>query len=172
MASTPPVDPINTWQGKLSNRPLLTIAYGSIILLHLLLPLRHHYFDGPVVWTEEGHRYAWRMMLRIKQGSGHFKVVLPDEDETIKVRPENYMDRRQSWKMYSHPDMILQFAHFLRDEYIAKGHENVEVYAQIKVGLNYRKKQTFIDPEVDLAQEKWSFLQSSPWIVPLKEPIE
>ena len=74
--------------------------------------------------------------------------------------------------MLTHPDMILQFAHFLRDEYQKKGWEEVAVYAKIRAGLNGRKYQTYIDPDVDLAKEEWSFFEESDWIVPLAKDVD
>ncbi len=37
-------------------------------IVQLLLPIRHHFFKDNVLWTEEGHRLSWRMMLRSKSG--------------------------------------------------------------------------------------------------------
>ena len=53
------------------------IAAGLVLLftVELGLPLRHHYFASDVNWTEVGHRYSWRMMLRSKQGYGSYTVV-------------------------------------------------------------------------------------------------
>ena len=41
----------------------------------LLFPLRHHLYPGPVTWTEEGHKYSWRMKLRDKDGWVRFRLV-------------------------------------------------------------------------------------------------
>lgn len=147
----------------------VTLIIGLFCLLHLVIPLRHHYFPGPVAWTEEGHRYAWRMMLRDKRGYGYFEVKTKEQEKTTKVRPEAFLNERQSRKMYTHPDMILQFAHFIRDKYEAEWNEEVEVYAQIKVKLNGRKYQRYIDPGRDLAREEWSFWKTSDWIVPFDD---
>lgn len=143
----------------------LIIGYG---LMHVLLPLRHWYFPGTPAWTEEGHRYSWRMMLRSKRGYGTFKVVDNKTGEEFKERPKNYLNSRQKRKMLTHPDMILQYAHFLRDKYLEEGHESVSVYANIKCKLNGRAYQVFIDPEIDLAQVEWSYTRPSEWIVPFE----
>jgi hypothetical protein len=44
------------------------------------------------------------------------------------------------------PDMILQFAHFLENEYQKKGIENPIVRAEVYVTLNGRKSELLIDP--------------------------
>ena len=151
------------WEFNKTYYPIIKTILIVIGLFHIAMPLRHHYFEGNVAWTEEGHRYSWRMMLRSKQGYGDFEVKNLTTGKYETIRPASYMERVQRRKMYSHPDMILQFAHFLRDEYIAKG-EKVEVYANIKVKLNGRKYQPYVDPSVDLAKEEWSFFKSSDWI--------
>ncbi len=146
---------------------------GSIILLcllHLSVPFRHHYFKGNVAWTEEGHRYSWRMMLRGKRGGGQFKVKNLSTNELKVVRPKDYLSDRQYRKVYTHPDMILQFAHHIRDEYQEKWQtDSVAVYAKIRCKLNHRHYQNYTVDTIDLAREEWSFLKESEWIVPLEE---
>lgn len=148
------------------NKKYYSVAKTILLLIglfHIVTPLRHHYFEGNVAWTEEGHRYSWRMMLRSKQGYGDFKVKNLTTGQTETIRPAVYLNKTQRRKMYTHPDMILQMAHFIRDQYTAKG-EEVAVYANIKVKLNGRKYQPFIDPTVDLAKEEWLFFSSSNWV--------
>ncbi|MEM8908102.1 MAG: HTTM domain-containing protein, partial [Bacteroidota bacterium] len=165
-------EPPTLTQQAIPIAPRKKVLIRNLLLLfcsiQLLLPLRHHYFPGPVAWTEEGHRYSWRMMLRDKNGYGYFEVRGTKTDEYVKVKPTVYLNKRQKRKLYTHPDMILQFAHFLRDEYQAKWQEEVEVYAQIKVRLNGRKYQRYIDPGKNLAKVEWSFWQPSEWIEPMK----
>ncbi len=159
--------------GILSNTPFqrkwTTAALALIVIFHLAYPFRHQYFEGRAAWTEEGHRFSWRMMLRSKSGHGHFWVKDPSKDKKYKVRPNKYLTDKQVRKMFTHPDMILQFAHLLRDDYAAKGVEAPEVYAEIRARLNGRNYQTYIDPEVDLAKIEWSPWQVSEWIVPLEK---
>ncbi|MEL6865650.1 MAG: HTTM domain-containing protein [Bacteroidota bacterium] len=138
--------------------------------INLTLPLRHHYFDSKVAWTEEGHRYSWRMMLRSKRGYGHFRVVDLRTGELIaRENGKKMLSKRQKHKMCTHPDMILQFAHHLKDKYQQEGRDSIAIYAYMKVKLNGRPYQNFIDPNVDLTQIEWSFLESSDWIVPFKD---
>lgn len=144
-------------------------ALSVIVTFHLLMPLRHWYFEGDVAWTEEGHRYSWRMMLRSKRGYGYFEIKNKETGEVTKVSPEEYLTERQADKLMTHPDMILQFAHYLRDLWGRRGVPEVEVYASIRASLNGRRTQPFVDSEVDLAKEKWHFFKTSPWIVPLEE---
>ena len=140
---------------------------STVILIHLLLPFRHHLFKGEVVWTEEGHRYSWRMMLRSKRGYGNFKIKNPETGETTKVRLSDHLTDRQRNKMLTHPDMIWQFAQHLKKIWAEKGEENVEIYADIKVRLNGRKPQPFIHLNTDLAKAEWHFFKHEEWILPV-----
>jgi hypothetical protein len=156
---------IPLWQAAPRNRTAILSGLGVLMAIHLMLPLRHHLYPGDVAWTEEGHRYSWRMMLRSKIGFGTFKIVHQDTGKTTVVRPKDYLSERQERKLYTHPDMILQFAHFLEKEFEQEGQE-VAVYAKIRCKLNYRDYHDYIDPERDLTQVKWSFWTPSDWILP------
>lgn len=151
------------------NRKLVLAFLIPIGLFHLTYPFRHHLLKGDVAWTEEGHRYSWRMMLRSKQGYGHFKIVDKKTGETERVNPGEYLSKKQRRKVYTHPDFVLQFAHYLQKIYWEEQGKDVEVYADVKVKLNGRKYQQYIDKEIDLTAVEWSFLEESPWIVPFKE---
>jgi hypothetical protein len=72
--------------------------------------------------------------------------------------------------MATHPDMALQYSHFLAEQKRREGFENVEVRAYIMASLNGRKPQLLIDPKVDLTKEQASLLPAK-WILPLTEPL-
>jgi vitamin K-dependent gamma-carboxylase len=50
---------------------------GLWLAFHFLWPLRHTLIPGDANWTEEGHRFSWRMMLRSKEGYLQFSVFDP-----------------------------------------------------------------------------------------------
>ena len=139
-------------------------ALVLLVALHVFLPLRNYLFGTDVNWSEEGHRYSWRMMLRSKQGTGGYRLV----DETGMeeyVRPADSLNRKQYRKMVTHPDMILQYAHYLHDLRARQGRQ-VRVYGNFRVRLNGRQMQPFIDPGVNLAATEWSWLTTKPWVLP------
>ena len=140
--------------------PLLVV----ITLVHVALPLRHRFFASDVGWSEEGHRYSWRMMLRSKQGYGNFRLVDRRTGREERVRPADSLDFKQSRKLMTHPDMILQYAHHLRDVRAAAG-QDVAVYADIHARLNGRDYVRYIDPTVDLGRTEWTWFGSKPWIL-------
>ena len=159
------------WQADPNYRPYILVALALIALFHVLVPLRHHLFAGDVAWTEEGHRYSWRMMLRSKSGNGKFYVDTPRRVgdsltwERHTVYPRKRLTKKQTRKLYTHPDMILQFAHHLRDEALAQGHDSVRVYAEVRTRLNFRNYHPYVDPERDLAKETWNLFGPNDWIL-------
>lgn len=170
----------NWWQKRFASEPQAleyTVSQRKgvkaltviMVVTLCLVPFRHHLFTGNVAWTEEGHRYSWRMMLRQKQAYGSFEVKNLTTNEIEKVKLKGYLTKRQRRKMLTHPDMILQFAHFLKKEYETKYGNEVAVYAKIKAKLNGGKYQEYIDSEVDLGKEPFELFRHKEWIKPLKE---
>jgi hypothetical protein len=158
---------IPLWQAQTTIRNSVFGAFIAVILIHSTIPFRHHFYPGDVAWTEEGHKYSWRMMLRSKSGRGHFTVVKSDgTKEDIDLKDHLY--RRQRRKVLTRPDLMIQFAHIIRDQYREKG-EEVEVYAKVRVKLNGRARRRIVDPEYDLAKAEWHHFRSSEWILPYEE---
>lgn len=152
------------WQYRPSLMKPILVGLVLLFSVHLLLPLRHWAFNSDVTWSEEGHRYSWRMMLRTKQGSGHYRVVDKATGEETIVYPADSLSSRQNRKLVTHPDMILQYAHHLRDLNAALGKE-VSVYANMRVKLNGRDLQKFVDPEVDLSTVHWQWFERKDWVL-------
>lgn len=145
--ATPPALISSIWRRRL--------LVGFLIIFcsyNLLFPFRHFFIEGVADWTEEGHRYSWHMMLRSKKGKGRFTVKIPSEDKIIKISTKKYLNSRQRKKMFTHPEMILQFAHFLRDKYEKKGYKDVEVYANVKCRFNGRDYANIVKKDIDLAK--------------------
>jgi vitamin K-dependent gamma-carboxylase len=137
-------------------------ALAFYFAVQLLLPFRHWLYAGNVHWTEEGHRFAWHMMLRGKTGETYY--VLREGERIWRVDPREFLTDRQYRKMAGHPAMILQFAHYLRDELKPR---EVAVHAVAWVSLNGRAPALLIDPEVNLARTERSWGAAS-WILPLE----
>lgn len=56
------------------NKSVLLYFFLPYFILQIALPLRHWFIKGDVLWTEEGHRLSWRMMLRSRSGFTNFKI--------------------------------------------------------------------------------------------------
>ena len=142
------------------------IAVVSIwFIFQLGLPLRHWFYEDDVLWTEEGHRLSWRMMLRSKSGISAFRVVDKDTKKVEYIDKGKFLSDKQLRAISSKPDLIWQFAQRLKREYAKKG-QDVQVFVDSKVSVNGRPYQQYIDPETDLANEKWQHFKHHDWILP------
>lgn len=150
-----------------SNYKLLTTILILYMLVHVALPLRHHFFKDDVLWTEEGHRLAWRMMLRTKSGSARFYVTDKITNETTRVKLNDYLSPKQIRRISTKPDFVWQFAQRLKQEYAKQG-QDIEVRAKVFVRVNGRPLKQLIDPEVDLASQEWYHFKHHDWILPSK----
>jgi vitamin K-dependent gamma-carboxylase len=117
-----------------------------------------------VLWHEQGMRFSWRVMLREKSGALAYRVV-DAQGRTRIVTPRDYLTELQYREMAGQPDLILQLAHHIRDDFAARGLGPVRVYADSRVSLNGRPAQRMIDPEVDLASQR-DGLARADWILP------
>jgi vitamin K-dependent gamma-carboxylase len=130
----------------------LALALGGLYcLLQLLLPLRYLVYGGNVLWHEQGMRFSWRVMVREKGASVTFVVRSKASGRSWQVGPDHYLTALQEREMSEQPDLILQLAHHIRDDFAKRGHGPVEVRADARVSLNGRPSRPFIDPQVDLA---------------------
>ncbi len=151
------------------NRILLSI-FSFFFIVQLLLPLRYLLYPGELFWTEQGYRFSWRVMLMEKAGYAQFTV----KDSTGKfavVNNNEFLTLLQEKMMSTQPDMILQYAHILRDHYEQLGFRSPQVYIDSYVALNGRRGRVMINPGTDLAQEKDS-LYPKAWILPLNDEIK
>ncbi|SDR85616.1 HTTM domain-containing protein [Christiangramia echinicola] len=148
-----------------SYRNFLIAAMSVWFVIQIGLPLRHWFFQDDVLWTEEGHRLSWRMMLRGKSGRVAFKVVEKGTTDTIFVDKKEYLSRKQMRAITSKPDLIWQFAQRLEEDYARQG-KKIEVYAEGKISVNGGPYKPLIDPKVDLAAEEWQHFKHHDWILP------
>ena len=141
-------------------RPVFVAAAFVFFGIQLLLPWRHLLYPGDVLWTEEGFRYSWRVMVVEKTGHVEFRVQRAD-GETERVHPSQWLTMQQEGQMSVQPSMIRDFAVFLAG---LEG-EGTRVYADAWVSLNGRTAQRLIDPHVDLAGQPRGWWAKR-WVLP------
>jgi vitamin K-dependent gamma-carboxylase len=127
------------------------ILMGVYALTQVLLPLRCFAYGGNVRWHEQGMRFSWRVMVREKNGSVTFYVRQKSTGRVFEIAPRRYLTLAQEREMSGQPDLILQFAHFLRDDFARRGFGPVTVSVDALVSLNGRPMVPMIDPKVDLS---------------------
>jgi hypothetical protein len=149
---------------------LLIFGFTLFFLFQFAFPFRYMLYPGELFWSEQGYRFSWRVMLMEKAGHAQFLVKDKNGKQEI-VNNTEFLTTLQEKMMATQPDMILQYAHILRDFYSKKGYESPQVFVDSYVALNGRLGKPLIDPKTDLAKEHESFLPKS-WIIPLNDEIK
>jgi len=140
-------------------------------VFQIIFPLRNNFYQGELLWTEQGYRFSWRVMLIEKAGYTTFKVVDNKNKNFQVVDNMDFLTPFQIKQMSFQPDMILDYAHFLGDTFKKRGFNDVSVFADSYVTLNGRPSKRFIDPKVDLYKQK-NDLKHKTWIIPIKDDIK
>ena len=141
------------------------IVYFLIIpylIIQLLLPLRHHFIEGDVLWTEEGHRLSWRMMLRERNGFIHIRIK---DLKTGKLSVYDYrknLTDKQIQNLATKPDFIWQYCQYIKKEF--KGKE-IAIFINCKNSINRKEYKTLIDPKFDMAKAKWNYFRHNEWLL-------
>ena len=149
-----------------------TVALLSIYLAwQVLMPFRHLLYPGRSSWTEEGHQFSWHMMLREKNVAIRFYIHDPQRGKKGILQVSSFLNYRQLSRMGRDADMILDFAHFVRDHYREHDREGLQIYVLNLVSLNGRKPQLMLDPLLDCASTERLLVFPQPWILPLEEPL-
>jgi len=143
-------------------------ALITYICFQLIFPFRYLLYPGNLYWTEQGYRFSWRVMLMEKAGYIVFHIYDPETGKIEQVNNYKYLTKTQEKQMSTQPDMILQFAHFLKEKYREKGFINPQIMAESYVTLNGRRSKPFIDSKVNLVEieEGWGH---KTWVLPLVE---
>lgn len=148
--------------GSRLNRSIYIISL--FLIVQLIVPFRYLLYPDNLYWTEEGYRFSWRVMLMEKAGTATFKIVDGKTGNRFYVNNRDFLTSFQEKQMATQPDMIIQYAHYLRDHFASQGHQNIEVYTESYVTLNGTLSKPFIDPNVDLAKKEDSWLHKD-WIL-------
>lgn len=145
-------------------------VFCLFFLVQLAIPFRHVFYPGELFWTEEGYRFSWRVMLMEKAGYAQF-VVKDSTGKHVVVDNTLFLTTLQEKMMSTQPDMILQYAHILKDHYKQSGFQSPEVYVDSYVALNGRIGKPLIDPNTDLAKQEESFYHK-PWVLTFSDEIK
>lgn len=127
-------------------------ALAGWFAIQLALPLRHHAYPGQLLWTEEGLRWSWHVMIVEK--SGHLELTARDRvtGERWPIDPSEDLTFAQRRMMATSPDMLLRYAAHVRERWAARGRD-VAVHADAWVAMNGRRSAPLVDPEIDLAAQ-------------------
>jgi hypothetical protein len=146
------------------------IFWGTYVALQLVIPFRHFLYPGNANWTEEGHLFAWHMMLREKTCGLRFYARDPKTGSNWEVDPLEHLNVRQYSRIGKDADLMLQFSHYLSRQLGTPGEKDIEIHAIDLVSLNVRKPQLLFDPKLNLSAIERSLMPKK-WIYPLTEPL-
>lgn len=156
--------PVQYSEPIIGNRSVLLYFFLPFFIIQLILPVRHHFIKGDVLWTEEGHRLSWRMMLRQRQGYATFRVI---DKKTQTEIPYDYLKKltpKQQGFVGANPDGMWQMAQFIKKEFAEKG-TDVSIYINAEASINGGKFKKLINPETDMATAKWDYFFHNDWIL-------
>lgn len=139
----------------------------SYMIIQLIVPMRYLLYPGNLYWTEQGYRFSWRVMLMEKAGTATFYVTDTKTGKKGFVDNSQFLNIHQEKQMSFQPDMIVQYARHLKNEYTKMGLNNPKVTAEIYVTFNGRPSQLFVDSTIDLSEVEDTFEHKS-WIRPFE----
>jgi hypothetical protein len=151
-------------------RNLVLVFFLLFFVVQLVLPWRYLAYPDELFWTEEGYRFSWRVMLMEKAGHAEF-IVRDTNGYYENVNNDDFLTPLQEKMMAAQPDMLIQYAHILREHYKKKGFTSPQVYVDSYVTVNGRIGRPMIDPTTDLAQLEDN-LQHKYWILPFDDEIK
>lgn len=156
---------LSLWEKAFSG---LLIAY---VAFQVVWPLRSRLYAEETSWTERGHLFSWRMMLRTKEVGLGYAIRNPKTGEVSNANHAKYLDEEQAEKFGRDPMNIVALAKFLALQWEKENGMRPEVYAFVAASLNGRKPQMMIDPNLDLASLSNEDVISRKFVMPLKEPL-
>ena len=146
----------------------MQIILGLYVVAQLVLPFRHTLYPGWTIWHEEGHYFAWRMMLRQKITRMQFNVTHPDNGEQRYADPRDYLNTSQFKVFAGNPGMILQFAKHLDQLVQSNAGFDPIITAKIEVSMNGREFRQLVDQSLDLSRIP-AYEPAFYWIKPFGE---
>ena len=144
------------------------VCMGLFFTLQIFIPFRYLLYPGNLLWTEQGYRFSWRVMLMEKSGTCFFYVRDGREGKKFQVNNAIFLTPYQERMVETQPDMILQYAKILADNYRDEGMHDPQVTVESYVSLNGSGSRLFIDSSVNLVQERESWFGEKKWILPYK----
>ena len=143
------------------NTKLFVVFFVPFFIVQLVMPLRHHFIKGDVLFTEEGHRLAWRMMLRERKGNLNIKVV---DKKTGLSHYYNYgseLTPKQIKILSNSPDVIWQYCQRIKKE----SKKPISIFVECSVSINRRPYYKLIDEKTDMATAKYDYFRHNDWIL-------
>ena len=146
------------------SKSVLLYFFLPYFIIQIILPVRHWFIKGDVLWTEEGHRLSWRMMLRSRSGYTNFRIYNKKTNQRIFYDFHAELTPKQLNMISEKPDAIWQLAQRIKKDYAQKGID-ISIFADSNVSINRKPYLKLINPDVDLAQAEWNYFFHNDWLL-------
>jgi len=144
---------------------ILIACSALYFIIQIGLPLRHWTIKDDVLWTEEGHRMSWRMMLRSKSGTMTMHLVNKETGDKTVYNYRKNLSKKQANSLATKPDLLWQMAQRIKKEQSELGND-VAIYVTSRVSVNGGPYFPFINPDIDIAAQEWKPFSHLDWILP------
>ena len=144
------------------------ILLGLFLAAQVFIPFRYLLYPGKLLWTEEGYRFSWRVMLMEKSGTCYFYVKDGPAGRKMQVDQGAFLTAYQERMLETQPDMMLQFAQILKQDFQRQGMTDPRVTVESYVSLNGSGSRLFIDSTINLANEEEGWFSHKKWILPFE----
>ncbi len=154
-------------------RIVITSFVSVWLFVQILVPMMALWHTNlETAWKGHLDNFTWRMMLNDKAVyTASFVVDMPEINKVAFVPAENYLSKRQCFRITTMPNMAIQYTQYLKRAYQREFQtENVSVHAYIKMSVNYREPEIWADPTVDLAS-KQPIWDPHEWIMPVTKSL-
>ncbi len=130
----------------------IKLMLSLFFVMQFSFPLRHYFLTDNVLWSENGFRFAWHVMVMEKNGYVTYAIKDNETGKQWIEYPSKRLTTIQEKQMSFQPDMIWQYGKYLEDIYDEKGMHSISIHVNSKASLNGRTSQTLISETVDLTQ--------------------
>lgn len=155
---------VHKYASVFEGRLILKCFFIPYLIIQIVLPLRHWFIKGDVLWTDEGHRLSWRMMLRSRGGEVVYRVIDKKTNEIMRFHNDYLLTYKQQSRLNT-PDVIWQMAQKIKEYYVFEG-INVSVYAiDSYVYINEKAGARFVNPTIDLTAVDWNYFKHQDWVL-------
>ncbi|MDF2447643.1 MAG: deoxyribonuclease HsdR [Bacteroidota bacterium] len=143
----------------------LTCLFVIHFTIQVLMPFRYLLYGGNLYWTEQGYRFSWRVMLMEKAGTAVFYVRDKSTGRETEIINCDYLTPMQEKMMATQPDMLINYAHFLKNEFKSQGMNDPEILVESYVTLNGKASRLMVNKSTDLSLAEDDFAEKK-WILP------
>ena len=148
---------------------VISSVLAIFVAFQLLLPLRHHLYEGIPEWTGENSRFSWRMKMqtnKIKKLELKLKDLVTKEERIVNITPQ--LTKHQLNHIVNDPNYLVQLAKHYKNAITGRDMSTTVVRVDVEVSFNGREPQKMINPQIDLSSIDPREGNIN-WIIPLKK---